>query len=66
MTITLRIIKEPSNRDGWIGRSIPHNRIAFFHNLSSHILDLLPGQIWDAEIIEQRNTIDIVNLITKH
>lgn len=66
MTITLRIIKEPSNKDGWIGRSIPYDRVAFFYNLSSHILDLLPGQIWDAEIVDRRTTFDIVNLITKH
>ena len=66
MTITIRIIKEPTNRDGWIGRTIPSDRITFIKNLSTHILDVIPGQIWNAEILEQRKNVDIVNLISKH
>lgn len=64
MTLQIRIIRDPSNRDGWIGKDLDTDRVAFISNLSSHILDLSPGQIWEAHLIANRPTYDLVDLTT--
>lgn len=58
----IRVIKDTSNRDGWIGRTLDTNRVCFFLNLSDHIISLESGQVWEAKIIDSKPTADLINL----
>ncbi len=58
----IRIIRDYTNRDGWIGKTIADSRIAFINNLSQHILDLEPGQVWSTSLVTSLSKVDIVDL----
>lgn len=64
--ILLRIVREPDNRDGWIGKTIPSGRVCYLRNLSEHILSLAAGQLWRAEIQKSLISADIVWLLEEH
>ena len=66
-SITVRIIREKANRDGWITRNLSTNRVGYIQNLTDTITELSPGQVWESRISRSFSSFDLVildNLIT--
>lgn len=61
-TFSIRIVRDYSNKDGWVARALCNKKIAFIKNIDSLILDLQPGQIWEADLVEEKDTFAIIEL----
>jgi hypothetical protein len=62
LPIQVRIIRDIERRDGWIGRTVPSDRVTYIRNLSAKLTYLEPGQLWSAEITKSLPHADIVEL----
>lgn len=64
--ITVRVLRDSTNRDGWICRDIETKKVCFINNLDETIAKLQPGSLWNAQIQEERskyNNIQMLSLI---
>lgn len=62
-TCSIRIVKDTTSRDGWIGRT-RKGQVCFIDNLDTQIDKLVAGQQWNARIVRHRPTFIAVELIS--
>ena len=62
--ISVRIIRDNSNKSGWISRDIKTQKVCFIDNLDDCILELNPGAIWNAEVLVTRDRYQAVKLLS--
>ena len=63
--IHVRIVRDLNNKDGWVARMLTSEgsgKIAFLKNIDSLIQDLVPGQLWTATLLEERQKFSIIHL----
>lgn len=65
-TFSVRIVRDLNNKDGWVARALTNDssngKICFLKNIDTLIQDLVPGQLWDASLVEEKPKFAIINL----
>lgn len=62
---TVRIIRDHQNRDGWTTRSLEDGKLGFISNIDQAISQIEAGQLWEAELIEEKEKFNILTLTHK-
>jgi len=66
----IRIVQDTTNRDGWSARLLSSDdklsgKVCFIANINYTIQDLMPGQIWNAQLIQDRSNYYTINLTSR-
>jgi len=59
---TVRVVRDPANRDGWSVRILKTDKLGFIHNLADVLPAIEPGQLWEAEVIQDNKKFNILKL----